>query len=116
MWFVRRLKRYSLRKNYIPRNFRRINFFFNGFELIKIFFIFYLGRFRIELDLLQIGKLQILFIFVLRKTKFYFIYYRGGSIKPVTQLLLALRFYGSGSMQFIDQNKAIGYYYSINKT
>jgi hypothetical protein len=56
-----------------------------------------LSRFRIELDLLQTGKLQILFIFVL--SKFYFIYYRGGSIKPVTQLLLALRFYASGSMQ-----------------
>jgi hypothetical protein len=53
-------------KNYIPRNFRRINFFFNGFELIKILFIFYLGRFWIELDLLQTGKLQILFIFVQR--------------------------------------------------
>jgi hypothetical protein len=56
-----------------------------------------LSRFRIELGLLQTGKLQILFIFVL--SKFYFIYYRGGSIKPVTQLLLALRFYASGSMQ-----------------
>jgi hypothetical protein len=44
MWFVRRLKRYSLRKNYIPRNFRRINFFFQQFRINKDTFYILLGQ------------------------------------------------------------------------